>query len=173
MKCLIQVIIIIMFSCMLMTQSFSGEPANKSVSNDKKTLSTTMKQLADHLEFLGYKIEISGKEVKPYIIARHDINYNVVIEEPYPNFIYLRTYIIAPKAYSPAMTEFLNKAVQRFDITSIFVTEEKGSTGITLNYVALYTGAYSREIFGSFFDMYKKDLDKIRYMDNYENLFIK
>ncbi len=173
MKFIVQVAVFVMFSCMLMTQSLAGTPADKSVGNEQKELSPTVKQLANHFEFLGYKVEIFDKKDKPYFIARHDIHNNVVVQEYIPNFIYLRTYLLSPKAYSPDMTELTNKLANNTDVASVFITENKETNGVTLNFYALYTGGYSREIFGTFLELYKKDLDKIRYMENYTKLFVK
>jgi hypothetical protein len=70
------------------------------------------------------------------------------------------------------MTDFVNTAAPSFDITHLYCTVDNQTKKAKLTFVAIYTGAYSKEVFAMFIDRFRQDQDKIKYMKNYEKIFL-
>lgn len=138
-------------------------------------LSPAMEQMATHLEFLGYRIEkpkTLEKGDKPLFWAYHNVNNNILVYENYPDFVYLITTLIAKKPLTSDMAVFANKATTSFDISNFHCGTDSATKMADIRFVAIYTGKYSKELFGQFLDFFRKDQDKIRYMENYEKIFL-
>lgn len=137
-------------------------------------MSKTLEQIANHLEFLGYKIEkIEPKKEgdKELVIATHAKNNNMVIFEMLPSFIMFRVNLTSERKPSTEMDTFLNDANKKFDVAKVFYDNEDDNA--VLRFEAIYIGEYSKEIFGQFYDMFEKDQKRIVVLDNFSKIFLK
>jgi len=168
---------LIMYFCfsisLTLTEASAAGQQEKDVTA-KSNLSSTMEQIANHLEFLGYRIDkkVPGDK-KPYFIAYHSTRNNLVVIQYEPNFIYFRTNLTSVKPPSSNMDAFVNKANHSFSVSRFYYDKNEKEKGTILRFSAMYIGEYSKEIFGKFIDMYKRDQDMVRGMENFTKTFLK
>jgi hypothetical protein len=138
-------------------------------------LSANMENIAKHLELLGYRIENDNSVTttgKPYFIAYSDYENNIMVTEYMPKFISFRTFLITEKPLSADMKDFANKANQSFEIVRMICDINDKTKNAEIRFVTMYTGEYSKEIFGTFLSMYRHDISSIMAMENYDKVFL-
>ncbi len=169
MKRIIWVFFLFLFFCPSISQA---------IETDVKliVISKTMEKMADHLEFLGYRIEKKPTEEgvkKPYLLAQHPSNYSMFVIEFIPNFYLFRTNLSCSRSGSQAMNDFINKANKLMEISRIFYDPIEETKGTIIRIETIYIGEYQKQIFASFMEMLKKDQERISTMENYEKIFLK
>jgi hypothetical protein len=140
-----------------------------------QTFSANMENMAQHLELLGYRIEKNNYVTttgKPYFIAYHESDNNIVVIEYMSNFIILRTMLTTSKPLSADMKDFSNKANKSFTILRMYLNTDEDKKGTQMSFVAVYIGEYKKQIFGSFLNEYKSDINSIRAMEDYDKVFL-
>lgn len=132
-------------------------------------MNKTMEQIANHLEFLGYKIETRVDNNINYIFAGHPQNNDMIIWEM-GNMTVHRVNLASGKSFSDKMYKFFCD-VNRNNSVSRFYFDIDGSQ-VVVRFHALYTGDYSKEIYGQFYSLFEGDQKKIYAVENYKELFI-
>jgi hypothetical protein len=135
----------------------------------------TMGKFANHLEFLGYRIEKktdTASSENPYFYAYHTTSNNIIVSAFAPNYYLFRTNLICVKPGSAAMADFVNKANKVMDISRFYWEPDTNTKGTNLRFEAIYMGDYSKQTFGLFIDMLRRDQNNILYMENYKKIFL-
>jgi hypothetical protein len=138
-------------------------------------LSATMENIAKHLELLGYRIENDNLVTttgKAYFIAYSDYENNIIVTEYLPKFIIFRTYLITEIPLSADMKYFANKANLFFETAKMICDTDDKTKNAEITFQAMYTGEYSKDIFGTFLNMYRHDISSINAMENYSKVFL-
>lgn len=138
-----------------------------SIQNEK------LKQMANHLEFLGYqieKLEATKEDKRETVFAGHPNNLNFTLLEAYPGFIILRALMSTKKPPSPEIDAFLNDINKSFVISKIY--REIENNIIYLRIESIYTGDYIKELFGRFMDINIREHNQLRSLDNFIKLFV-
>lgn len=155
--------------------TFCSNCGGKIEIHTQKEASVLWKDVSSHLEFLGYKIEIresDKKEGKIILLALHDQRNNVLLVSSSPNLLFLRIHLNSTKKWSDEISDYVNNANKVLNCARVFYEVEDGS--ISVVFETVYTGPYSKEAFGQFFDLYNNDVNMFsRVGDNFDKLFIK
>ena len=145
-----------------------GKPIETKLSNE------IFKKMSDHLEFLGYKIEIvkpSKKGDKELIFATHTQYNNVVISEITPNLILFRINLTTNKKFNDEINVYLNDANRMLNCCKVFYDIDKEM--VVLRFEAIYTGDYNKEVFGQFIDMLNNDVGNLfRKGKDFDKIFL-
>lgn len=148
-------------------------PAKVSEGNAEKIKiiqNENIKQMADHLEFLGYEIEkldIEGE--REYIVARHVKNNNIMFWEMFLNFVMLKVSLTTKKKPSASIDAFINEANKKLDIAKIYYDIEDNI--LTLRFEAVYIGKYIKGNFGQFYEIFENDQKIACSLDSFSKLF--
>jgi|GEM_PF-1365888 len=133
--------------------------------------SDNLKQIANHLEFLGYEIEkLSSAGEREFIAARHAKDNNMVYWLVYPNFILFRTGLKTSKKPSPKMDDFINKVNKILEMSRVYY--EMIDDNLTIQFEAVFSGKYNKELFGQFLDFFKNDQTRTCSFEDFNKLFI-
>jgi len=135
--------------------------------------SDNLKQIANHLEFLGYEIhrnELTEKDKRESLFVNHPDNLNLTILEMLPNFIIFRTLMATEKKPSAKIDAFLNDMNKNFLISKIY--REVEDNKVYLRIESVYIGDYVKDIFGRFIDMNIREHSQLRASDDFGNLFV-
>ncbi|MFZ1035603.1 MAG: hypothetical protein WAU61_05500 [Smithella sp.] len=138
-------------------------------------LSVNMENIAKHLELLGYRIDKGNyltTNGKPYFIAYSDYENNLIVEEKLPRFIDIGVVIYTEKPLSNDMKDFANRANSFFEISRMFFSISEKTKNADINFEATYIGDYSKELFGSFINIFKSDVNLIRTMNDYSKVIL-
>lgn len=133
----------------------------------------TLDQIANHLEFLGYKKEITdAKDDKdrPFLIAKHSSKYNIVGIQFDPNFIRFQISLTTEKRPTERMDEFIVGANRSANISQIYYDLEEGK--VILRIGAVFSGDYSKESFGLFYDWFQGDVARLYSLKDYSKIFL-
>lgn len=136
-------------------------------------MNNLLDQLGNHLEFLGYKIEKQEPKAdsnRLLIIASHSKNNNIVLFEMSPGFVLLKVSLTTQRKPTPEMDAFINEANKKFDISKFYYDVD--SELAIIRFEAIYTGIYSKELFGQFVDFFQKDQDRLGLLDNFSKIFL-
>jgi hypothetical protein len=140
----------------------------------KKESGVLLEDVNNHLEFLGYKTEIKEakkKGDKRFLLALHDQHNNIIIFDSSPDLLFLRINLTSAKKWSDEIPEYVNNANKALNCARVFYEIEEGK--ISLVFETVYTGPYSKEVFGQFFDLYNNDIVIFsRVGDNFNKLFV-
>ena len=127
------------------------------------SMSKLFDQMANHLEFLGYSVEINqpAEGEKPSFIARHSQYPNLFIWEMEPGITLMRSSFNIEKAYFPEeMDAAINELSKSVNIMNPnYVVNNDGK--VVLQFDTVYTGDYSREIFGKFIAYVQNDIARM------------
>jgi hypothetical protein len=140
---------------------------SSSIQNEK------LKQMANHLEFLGYKIEkeeSSGEDKRESFFARHPSNLDFSLIEIFPDVILLRILMSTKGKLSPEIDAFLNDMNKTFVISKIY--REAENDIVYLRIESIYMGAYFKDIFAKFMDINIREHNQLRALDNFIKLFV-
>lgn len=117
-----------------------------------------LKQIADHLEFYGYKIKTipsDGKEAKILIAATHDKNNNVIFWELSPSIVFFQITLLTEKKPSLEIDHLVNEANKIATVCRVISIEENRI--VKLRFEAIYTGEYAKTTFSQFFEFIEND----------------
>lgn len=143
----------------------------KKVSGLTSIENETLKQMANHLNFLGYEIEKLNSESKmELVVARHTKENNILFWQIYPNFILFRTGLKTSKSPSSEIDDFINKINKILEITKVYY--EMIDDELTIQFETIFNGKYGKEIFGQFIDFFKNDQLKMCSVEEFNKLFI-
>lgn len=132
-----------------------------------------LKQMADHLGFLGYeieKLESSEDDKRESIFARHPSNFDFSLLEVYEGFIILRVLMSTKGKPSPEIDAFLNDMNKAFVISKIY--REIENEIVYLRIEAIYTGVYIKDLFAKFMDINIREHNQLRVSDDFTKLFV-
>lgn len=131
----------------------------------------TLKQMANHLNFLGYEIEkLDLKDDKEFVVARHSKNNNIIFWEMFPNFVMFKVSLTTQKKSSAKVDAYMNEANKDLDFTKVYYDIDKGV--LTLGLEAVYIGEYVKQTFGQFYEIFEKDQQRFTLLDDFNKLFI-
>ncbi len=136
-------------------------------------MTKTIEQIANHLEFLGYKTEKKVSEnskEKDFFIATHPDNNSLLFWE-YLSFVSFRVNLTTPKK-SPVekLNKFIVDANKSINISKLTYDLEESDTCLRFN--AVYAGDYSKEKYGQFYNAFENDQRIISKVDNFQELFL-
>ena len=149
------------------------EKVIKEQKKESVIIDSTLKQIASHLEFLGYeinKLELGEQGDREYIGATHPKKNNIMFWNIFRDFVMLKVSLTTNKKLSLKMNEFLNDANKKLDFAKVYCDEENGFA--VIRFETTYTGKYSKEIFGQFLEIFENDQNRLGSFDNFTKLFI-
>ncbi len=141
--------------------NFCGYCGKETVLEKSVLTSSTLEQIMNHLEFLGYKIErrdYKNPGDKMLFIATHPEHYNftfIPLISQDSNFILFKLILTTDKSKSIEMDAAINRVNTAMFITRAYFQIEKGVAA--LRFEAVYMGEYVKDIFGKFFTQFGKD----------------
>lgn len=141
--------------------------------DDMSIINIKLKQVADHLEFLGYqvnKFETKEQTDKELMVATHLNNNNILFWEFLPNFVMFKISLTTGRKPSAKINQFINAANKKFNITRIYYDVEDSL--VVLRLEAVYIGSYSKEIFGQFYEFFNNDQKSLNLLENFSELFL-
>lgn len=116
-------------------------------------------EIKNHLEYLGYSCEFLSIEDKKRVtlIAKHAVKYNIVLTTSAENVIFLSSLWTGVKELnSIEQYRLLNSLILASTLAQIVINKES-----ELVIYSTYVGAYSKNGFGEFFDLYISDIDRV------------
>jgi len=146
----------------------SSEGNNK---NLKVIQNENLKQITNHLEFLGYevrKLDIEGE--REFIFAKHAKNNNVIFWEMFPNFVMFKVSLTTEKKASSKIDAFINNANKNLEISKFYYDIDDNI--LTLRFEATYVGVYVKETFGQFHELFENDQKRACSLDDFSKLFV-
>lgn len=138
----------------------------------QKTDTKNLGAIKNHLEFLGYTAELTEatKEGEMnMLIAKHNKDTNFVVIEIQPNIVNFRANFTTEKSHSPQMDSAINELGSKLDVANIFYEMDEGKAILRID--AVYTGEYSKDVFGRFFSLLNKDIGKIFLLESSRKAF--
>lgn len=152
-----------------------GDKINVPNRGENKYGPSIIDDISNHLSFLGYKTTIEKAKIggeKDIVLATHDQRNNVVIFSLTPDMLLLKINLTTNKKWDKNMSDFINNANKSFNCARVYYDTTDERLAI-LRFEAVYTGQYSKEVFGHFFDLFNNDVDNIfRAGKNFDQLFI-
>jgi len=153
---------------------FCPDCGSKAEAPIKKENGTLLEDVKNHLEFLGYKTtikEAKKEEDKRLLIALHDRRNNIIVIDSSTNLLFLRINLSTTKKWNDEIPEYINNANKALNCAKVYYEVEDGK--ISLQFETVYTGPYSKEVFGHFLDMYNNDVTMFsRVGENFDKLFV-
>jgi hypothetical protein len=137
-------------------------------------MSLTTEQMKNHLEFLGFKIDsepLKAKPSEPYYTAVPSGGYRFAFWEGGPDFVRFLCRITVQTKPSDMLNAFVNDANRALALSSLFYDASPDETSIVMSVSAAYTGDYTKEKFGGFIDRFRRDLDGLGRIKNYQAVF--
>lgn len=131
----------------------------------------SLKQIANHLEFLGYevkKLDIDGE--REFIFAKHSKNNNIVFWEMFPGFTMFKVSLTTEKKPSAKIDAFINDTNKVLEISKLYYDIDENV--LTLRFEAIYVGNYIKETFGQFYDIFTNDQQKGCSLNDFSKLFL-
>ena len=132
----------------------------------------TLQDIKNHLEFLGYSVELQEAKKEGemnMLLARHSKDSNFVAIEIQPNIIIFRANFQTEKAHSPQMDSAINELSSKMDVGNVFYEVEDGKAILRVD--ATYTGEYTKDVFARFFSLVNKDIGKIFLLESSKKAF--
>ena len=131
-------------------------------------------EMANHLEFLGYKIEnIPSKSEggKPVVLAKHLNKNNMLLFKMSDGFISFCTNLNCDKKLSIEMIEYINTINYSLSISRVhvFISDDQLTT---IRFEAVYIGAYSKDLFSKFYDYLMDDQKLLNSLKGFDEIFI-
>lgn len=138
----------------------------------EKTDVKNLNAIKNHLEFLGYKVELTEakkNDEATFFVATHSKDANLVAVEIEPFLTTLRANFTTEKPHSSEMDSAINELCSKLDVANVFYKVEDDK--VVLYVDAVYTGEYSKDIFGRFFALLNKDISKIFLLESTKKAF--
>lgn len=130
----------------------------------EKMKNIELKQMADHLEFLGYQIKrIELDNGKELVTAVHPTNNNFMFFDLMTGFTLFRVNLSTEKRYEAEMDKAINRVNQDLGLSKIYYEMEDDI--VVLRIEAVYVGEYKKERFGSFYELFENDQKRIFQLD--------
>ena len=132
-----------------------------------------LEHIADHLEFLGYQIEkelpqSQGKQ--EVLLATSVKNHNIVGFAVESGIVIVRSTFSIEKAVSAQMDAAVNLLSSKLDVCNVYYEVNDGK--VSLRFESVFTGEYSKELFGKFLNYFSKDIDKMYLIESVNNAFV-
>lgn len=141
-------------------QEITAETPKKIDKKDATILNKILKQIADHLEFLGYKIEkLEMSNNREIIAARHEIHNNYLFHEVLAGVTLFQVSLTTSKKKDKNMDEVVNIANKNFLISRFYFDVEDDL--VVLRIEAVYMGDYSKESFARFEEQFEKEQSQL------------
>lgn len=143
----------------------------ENIKNLKVIQNENLKQITNHLEFLGYevrKLDMEGD--REFIFAKHAKNNNVIFWEMFPNFVMFKVSLTTEKKPSEKIDAFINNANKNLEISKLYYDIDDAI--LTLRFEAIYVGAYVKETFGQFHELFENDQKRVCSLDDFSKLFV-
>lgn len=132
---------------------------------------STLDQMANHLEFLGYKIE--KRDAKTCIICKHDDAAlpNLIINQSKNriDFTWISATFTFQKKYCINKFLYANKMNEKLS-TQVHIEQEPDSESGKIVFAMLYAGEYSKKLFSSIIDSFQSSVSTFISEDT-DNLF--
>jgi len=125
-------------------------------------MSQTLQKIANHLEFLGYSIEMkdSKEPGNPSFTAKNSQYPNLFVWEWQPGFTLISSsFIIENSSSLEQKHAAVNELSGKVDVVNPYYEQENGKRLLTFS--TYYTGEYSKELFGKFISVLHKDIGKM------------
>ena len=145
---------------------------------EKRNNKSVCEEIANHLEFLGYKVskeEVengSSEDKKYYFIAKHQKLNNLIFHNLLNTSVMFRVNLTTTKKESNEMLRYVNTANEKLlNFCKAFVkVDDDKKAQITFELV--YIGDYNKEIFSEFFNEFVEDQKRFSAGDNFDKIFI-
>lgn len=105
-----------------------------------------------------------------FLLAKHPKDSNFIIIEVQPNIFHFQANFVTEKTKSPEMDTVINEINSRFDVARVYFDVEEGK--VVLHIESIYTGNYSKDIFGRFFSLLNNDIGRLFLLDNSKKAFL-
>lgn len=128
--------------------------------------------IKNHLEFLGYSAELTEvkrEDERNFLVAKHSKEPNFIAIEIQPNIVNFRSNFTTEKTKSSLMDSAINELGSKLDVANIYYEIEDGKAILRVD--AVYTGEYSKDVFGRFFSLLNKDIAKIFLLESTKAAF--
>lgn len=134
----------------------------------------TLSKIGNHLEFLGYSIEkvsSDDRASKAIWLATHQNRWNFVFHEMIDGFILFKGQVRSEKKYTKEMETLMNISNAQLVITKVYVEGEDEKTIIVFE--GVYGGAYIKELFTKFMNLFQADQSNLVKSERFNELFVK
>lgn len=131
------------------------------------------KKVADHLEFLGYKIDTNKLEDGSEIFfANHTQKNNLIFAPGGDNVVFFRVSLTANKKVSSDMIMYAHKASSDMNLCRVFVDKGEGPKEAILRLGAAFVGDYTKQAFATFYDLLELDQQRLVSYDNFRKVWL-
>lgn len=140
----------------------------------KITMNTTLEQIKNHLEFLGYIVEIIKPEGENKIwgaTAKHSRDNSLIITEVAPSIFFFRAILTTERAPSPEADKYINEINSKSDVCRTYYTIENNL--MILNLECIYLGDYNKLLFSKFIELMTGDHKRMALLNGFSEAFIK
>lgn len=149
----------------------AAEVLEKNPKSPKPIQNENLKQMANHLEFLGYQIEkLDTEGDREFIAARHSKDNNIVFWEMIPAFAMFKVSLTTKKKSSAKIDAFINNANKSLEISKLYYDIDDNV--LTLRFEAVYVGKYVKETFGQFHKIFENDQERGCSLNDFSKLFV-
>lgn len=134
-----------------------------------------VEQLADHLEFYGYKIEKREPPEKgrpPLYMARAQSRPTLRFYEQAPYFVLFRSGFRSQRQPGEEMRDLFNRVNERMLVSRAYWEPLEPGPGIVVTFESTFIGGYKKDLFAMFYDMMLKDGRIIYDLADCDRLFI-
>lgn len=134
--------------------------------------SLTLRDIANHLEFLGYSISrLELREDTEWVIAKHEDNNNWILQQPSEGIIFVQIRLNTGKKHTAAMEKAVNTLNSVLDITRFFYTVDEADGLVEVRIESIYTGKYVKELFSKFYEMVENDQKRLVTNEKFEAFY--
>lgn len=126
-----------------------------------------LRSMANHLEFLGYGISrLELAKNTEWVVAKHEDKNNWVFHQAVEGVTFVQVRISTEKKHSAQMDKAVNALNSVLDISRFYYAIEDGF--VELRIEAIYLGAYSKDLFSKFYDLFEKDQKRLFANDDFK-----
>lgn len=134
---------------------------------------STLEQIVNHLEFLGYKIEKidptkEGEKIWGY--ARQSDRNTLAFLEMSPELILFKVSLVTKKQPSLEMDTFVNRFNMALNLSKFYYYVEDNN--VVVRFEAIYTGGYLKEAFGQFYNLFEREQARLLSFENASKIFL-
>jgi hypothetical protein len=126
-----------------------------------------LRNMANHLEFLGYGISrLELAENAEWVVAKHESNNNWVFHQVMDSVTFVQVRLRTGKKHIAKMDKAVNALNSVLDISRFYYAVEDGL--VELRIEAIFTGAYSKDLFSKFYDLFERDQKRLSANEEFE-----
>lgn len=126
-------------------------------------MSKTVDQIGNHLEFLGYSVELINptEGAKPLLVARHGQHPSLLFWEMDTGMMLVRASFTVNNSSSRELKDAaINEMSAVVNIVNPYYEVDTSNGNVSVIFHAFYSGEYSKEVFGKFVNLLNTDIEK-------------